>query len=720
MTSHQEMAAPTILIAAEDGATRQLARESLAAIGLAAIEATDGSLALRRVALDRPALVLVDAALALLDGYQVCAAIRRLPRLSTTPVLMMTPADDAAVEQAFAAGATDFITRPFALSHLAHRVRHLLRAASAFHAADETARRLGHAQRLARLAHWRLIDGRFEWLAGDGLGVAGPGGGSFGELLPMVHPDDRDRVNATLRSGTSHQIDYRLVLPDGSERMVHQEAELVDDDDVGIVLSGATQDVTELRLAERRILRLAYFDDLTGLPNRAFLHRYVARAAADAERYEHAMAVLAIDLDFFQKINDTFGHAVGDAVLREAGQRVAGCIRAGDALIRPVDPDNWGGDAVAARVDGDQFVVVLGRIRRADDAATVARRVSDSLAAAFDIDGTPVYLSSSVGIATFPEGSADPGVLLERAEAALHQAKARGRNGYQFFDQAIQDRAQRRVELENRLRAAVGRITSGEVEFVVHYQPKVAPVTGAILGVEALIRWVPPGAPMVSPMEFIPAAEDSGLIVPLGEWVLRTACQQAATWRRLGLDHLRVAVNISARQFHEASFVPTIAAILAETGIPPGHLELEITEHLVVADTDRSQQVLAELKALGVRIALDDFGTGYSSLGYLTRFPIDTLKIDRSFVTGLGNDESSGAVAMAIIALGKSLGMEIVAEGVETIDQLHYLRARGVHCAQGFLFAKPLPGAAYAKLIEALSAGPGAAPDSPAPAQQAA
>jgi diguanylate cyclase (GGDEF)-like protein len=693
MTSHQEMAAPTILIAAEDGATRQLARESLAAIGLAAIEATDGSLALRRVALDRPALVLVDAALALLDGYQVCAAIRRLPRLSTTPVLMMTPADDAAVEQAFAAGATDFITRPFALSHLAHRVRHLLRAASAFHAADETARRLGHAQRLARLAHWRLIDGRFEWLAGDGLGVAGPGGGSFGELLPMVHPDDRDRVNATLRSGTSHQIDYRLVLPDGSERMVHQEAELVDDDDVGIVLSGATQDVTELRLAERRILRLAYFDDLTGLPNRAFLHRYVARAAADAERYEHAMAVLAIDLDFFQKINDTFGHAVGDAVLREAGQRVAGCIRAGDALIRPVDPDNWGGDAVAARVDGDQFVVVLGRIRRADDAATVARRVSDSLAAAFDIDGTPVYLSSSVGIATFPEGSADPGVLLERAEAALHQAKARGRNGYQFFDQAIQDRAQRRVELENRLRAAVGRITSGEVEFVVHYQPKVAPVTGAILGVEALIRWVPPGAPMVSPMEFIPAAEDSGLIVPLGEWVLRTACQQAATWRRLGLDHLRVAVNISARQFHEASFVPTIAAILAETGIPPGHLELEITEHLVVADTDRSQQVLAELKALGVRIALDDFGTGYSSLGYLTRFPIDTLKIDRSFVTGLGNDESSGAVAMAIIALGKSLGMEIVAEGVETPVQQAFLTEHGCHELQGFLFSRPRPAA---------------------------
>jgi diguanylate cyclase (GGDEF)-like protein len=697
------MTSPAVLIAAEDASTRRLAREALASAGLGALEAADGGDALHRLAIDRPALVVLDVANAVLDGYQVCEAIRRLPRLSATPVLMITPADDlASIERAFAAGASDFIARPLHAALLAHRVRYLLRAAETLRSSDDTARRYGHAQRLARLAHWRLVDGRFEWRAGEGLGVTG--GGTIDDMLAMVHVDDRDRVAAALRSGTSHHVDYRLLLADGSERMVHQEAELVDDDDIGVVLSGATQDVTELRLAERRILRLAYFDDLTGMPNRAFLHRYVARAAADAERYEHAMAVLAIDLDLFQRINDTFGHAAGDAVLREAGQRVAGCIRAGDALVRPVDPDTWGGDAVAARVDGDQFVVVLGRIRRAEDAATVARRVGDSLAAAFDIGGTQVYVSSSVGIATFPEGTSDPAALLERADAALHQAKARGRNGYQFFDQAIQARAQRRAELEHRLRTAVGRIAAGEVEFVVHYQPKVAPVTGAVLGVEALIRWLPPGAGMVSPMEFIPAAEDSGLIVPLGEWVLRTACQQAAAWRGLGLDHLRVAVNISARQFREASFVPTVAAILAETGIPAGHLELEITEHLVVADTARSQEVLAELKALGVRIALDDFGTGYSSLGYLTRFPIDTLKIDRSFVTGLGSDESSGAVATAIIALGKSLGMEIVAEGVETAVQQAFLTEHGCHELQGFLFSRPRPAAELASLFEAEAA----------------
>jgi diguanylate cyclase (GGDEF)-like protein len=691
---------PVVLIVDDDPGTRLLAGEALVAAGLDVIEAADGDEALWKLAEVRPDLVLLDIHMPALDGYQVCATIRRLPRLATTPVLVMTASDDVeSVEHAFAVGATDFITKPLNLALLAHRVRYLLRAADAFFAADETARRLGHAQRLARLAHWRLVDGRIEWLGGEGFATDQSGVSPVADLVALVHPDDRDRVANALVAGTSHHIDYRLLLADGSERMVHQEAELVDDAHAGLVLMGATQDVTELRLAERRIMRLAYFDELTGLPNRAFLHRYVARAVADAERYEHPMAVLAIDLDLFQRVNDTFGHAAGDAILREAGQRIAGCIRAGDALVRTVDPDTWGGDAVAARVDGDQFVVVLGRIRRADDAATVAQRLVEALAASFDVAGSPVFVSSSVGIATYPDGSASASALLDRADAALHQAKDGGRNGYQFFDQAIQERAQRRAELENRLRVAIGRLAAGDVEFAVHYQPKVAAVGGAILGVEALVRWQPPGRPAVSPAEFIPIAEDSGLVVALGAWVLRTACAQAAAWREQGLDHLRVAVNISARQFREASLVSTVAAVLAETGLAPGQLELEITEHLVMTDTARSQQVLNDLKALGVRIALDDFGTGYSSLGYLTRFPIDTLKIDRAFVTGLGNDDGCGAIATAIIALGKSLGMEIVAEGVETPLQQTFLVEHGCHELQGFLFSRPRPAGELTALL---------------------
>jgi diguanylate cyclase (GGDEF)-like protein len=420
---------PVVLIVDDDPGTRLLAGEALVAAGLDVIEAADGDEALWKLAEVRPDLVLLDIHMPALDGYQVCATIRRLPRLATTPVLVMTASDDVeSVEHAFAVGATDFITKPLNLALLAHRVRYLLRAADAFFAADETARRLGHAQRLARLAHWRLVDGRIEWLGGEGFATDQSGVSPVADLVALVHPDDRDRVANALVAGTSHHIDYRLLLADGSERMVHQEAELVDDAHAGLVLMGATQDVTELRLAERRIMRLAYFDELTGLPNRAFLHRYVARAVADAERYEHPMAVLAIDLDLFQRVNDTFGHAAGDAILREAGQRIAGCIRAGDALVRTVDPDTWGGDAVAARVDGDQFVVVLGRIRRADDAATVAQRLVEALAASFDVAGSPVFVSSSVGIATTPRCTR-PRTAAATATSSSTRPSRSGRSG---------------------------------------------------------------------------------------------------------------------------------------------------------------------------------------------------------------------------------------------------------------------------------------------------
>jgi predicted signal transduction protein with EAL and GGDEF domain/FixJ family two-component response regulator len=693
----------TVLVVDDDPGTRLLAGEALAAAGLEVIEASDGDHALQQLATTRPDLVLLDVHMPTLDGYAVCEVIRRLPRLATTPVLVMTASDDVeSVERAFAAGATDFITKPLNLALLAHRVRYLMRAANAFLAADETARRLSHAQRLARVVHWRLVDGEIEWL-GDGFAHDRLGVGATTDLLSLVHPDDRQRVESVIAAGTGHHIDYRLLLADGSERMVHQEAELVDDEQVGVVLSGATQDVTELRLAERRILRLAYFDELTGLPNRAFLARYVARSVADAERYEHAMAVLTIDLDLFQRVNDTFGHDAGDAILREAGRRINACIRAGDSLLRPVDgptdPESWPSDSVAARVDGDQFVVVLGRIRRPDDAASVARRISEALAAAFVAAGTELFVSASIGIATSPDAGNDSGALLERASAALSQVKEGGRGGYQFFDQAIQLRAQRRAEVEHRLRSAVGRLAVGSSEFAVHYQPKVHPVSTAVLGVEALVRWTPPVQAAISPAEFIPIAEDSGLIVALGDWVLRSACRQAAMWHAGGLGHLRVAVNISARQFRETSFVATVASIIAETGVAPSALELEITEHLMMTDTERSKRVLDELKALGVRIALDDFGTGYSSLGYLSRFPIDTLKIDRSFVAGLGTDASCSAIASAIIALGRSLDMDIVAEGVETVVQQAFLADHGCTELQGFLFGRPRPAAELADAL---------------------
>ena len=441
--------------------------------------------------------------------------------------------------------------------------------------------------------------------------------------------------------------------------MVHQDAELAADSKGVVALIGATQDVTELRVAERQIRRLAYFDDLTGLPNRASLHRYLDRAISEARRHAYSMAVLVADLDLFKRVNDTLGHAAGDALLREAAERVSECIRGGDVVARASldvgTPPGWAGDSMAARMGGDEFVIVLSRIRRPEDAATVARRIAAALAKPFLLGQAEVFISSSIGIATYPEAGADPEVLLEKADAAMYHAKDLGRNGFQFFSEVIQQRSQVRSGLENRLRGAIARLapsaggapavgeTAVAPEFALHYQPKISPVTGAVCGVEALLRWSPPDHAPISPADFIPIAEDTGLIIPLGDWVLREACRQGAQWARHWTTPVRVAVNISARQFREPSFVESVATISAAVGLDPRHLELEITEHCVMQDVELSARVLRELKELGVSIALDDFGTGYSSLSYLTTFPIDILKIDRSFIKGIGCSSRSDA-----------------------------------------------------------------------------
>jgi predicted signal transduction protein with EAL and GGDEF domain/FixJ family two-component response regulator len=696
---------PRILVVDDDSVTRLLVSEALSGAGFEVREAEDGAEALAAVDAIAPDLVLLDVHMPNLDGYETCARLRRQRGGTALPILMMTASDDlAAVERAFAVGATDFTTKPLNLSLMAHRLRYLLRAARAFQEANEAATRLGHTQRLARLAHFRMVGREIDWAPGAwrclGLGDTPPSP-AIADLLALVHPDDRERVDAALGSEKAHQIDYRLILPDGRERLLHQEAEIVVDERGGEALIGATQDVTELRLAERQITRLAYFDPLTSLPNRTFIGRYLARALAQARRYQQAMAVLAIDLDLFKRVNDTYGHAAGDALLREAGDRIASCIRGGDTVARPTDlpiaPEGWSGETVTARAGGDEFVVVLSRVRRADDAAAVAQRIVQTLARPFQVGSAEVFVSSSIGIATYPEAGDDAETLLGRADAAVYHAKERGRNGYQFFNQSIQERAQRRADLETRLRAAIARLdrqggpgggsAAEPQEFSLVYQPKVAAATGQVTGVEALLRWTPSDRPPIPPSEFIPVAEDTGLIVRLGEWVARRACEQGAAWQRAGMP-LSVAVNISARQFREPDFVATIARLIDSTGFR--NLELEITEHLMMQDTELSPRVLAQLKGLGARIAVDDFGTGYSSLGYLSRFPIDTLKIDRSFVADLGASKTSEAITAAIIAMSRSLRMQVVAEGVETAVQRDFLRRLDCDELQGYFFAKPV------------------------------
>ncbi|MBX3209024.1 MAG: EAL domain-containing protein [Labilithrix sp.] len=711
-----DRARPIVLLVDDDPMMRLLTAEALFGAGYDVVEAADGSEAVDRFGELAPDVVLLDVVMPEMDGYDVCRVLRGLPGGAATPILMMTGLDDVdSIHRAYEAGATDFITKPINYSLLGYRLRYLLRAAATFRESCETAARLARAQRLARIAHWELDlqTGHYHHPRAGleilGLSPAERDASTFG-LAPAIHPDDRDRVEVALAGREAHQIEYRVVLPDGTEKYLHQEAELVDDELTGRArLVGTAQDVTVLRKAERQVLELAYFDSLTGLPNRTFLRQYLARVLGNAERDGKNLAILALDLDLFKRVNDTLGHAAGDALLREVAARVTSCIREGDmvasaggnALERALTSDS-----VAARLGGDEFVVVLGGIRRPEDAAVVARRIADRLAMGFTLGTAEVFVSSSIGIATFPENGRDAASLLECADAAMYHAKDSGRNGFQFFTPSIHEAAKRRVELENTLRSALARSgilgghgeshrggssTRALSEFELHYQPKVEIPSGRVSGAEALLRWTSPERGCVSPAEFVPIAEDTGLIVPLGEWVLRTACRQAKEWEATAPTPLRVAVNVSARQFREPGFCALVADVLRETGLAPNLLELEITEGMVMQDTATSGEVLLALKQLGVRIALDDFGTGYSSLSYLTKLPIDALKIDRSFITNLGSAAKSETITAAIIGLSRGLDIDVVVEGVETEAQLDFLGQYGNAEIQGYFFAKPMP-----------------------------
>ncbi len=439
----------------------------------------------------------------------------------------------------------------------------------------------------------------------------------------------------------------------------------------------ASQLTQELQHSEERFRHLAHHDPLTGLPNRSLLQDQFSQALGRARRSNTNLAILFIDLDRFKTINDSLGHGVGDELLREVAERIR-------VTVREVD--------TVARMGGDEFVVLLTDLGDPADAARVAQHILLSLAKVTFIDGHPLHITPSIGISLFPDDGKDFDELLKHADAAMYLAKENGRNGYQFFTSEINAFAHGRLEIETGLRRALENH-----EFELHYQPQIAIADGTIFGAEALLRWRHPQRGLIMPNDFIPIAEDSGLIVPIGEWVLRTACAQYSQWRRSGMRPFRLAINLSARQLRQKNLPKVVRDILATNSIDASDLELEITETSLMQNTDGAAVALRELKALGVQLSLDDFGTGFSSLSFLRRFPIDILKIDRSFIRDISTDPSDAVLVRAIIDLAHSLGMSTVAEGVETSGQLAFLRTHDCKFAQGFFISKPLPADTFAK-----------------------
>ena len=439
------------------------------------------------------------------------------------------------------------------------------------------------------------------------------------------------------------------------------------------------RDVSMAREMSLRMSYLAHHDSLTDLPNRVLLHDRLTQAIAQARRNRIKLALLFLDVDRFKNINDSLGHEVGDHLLQTVAQRLLACVRSTDTV---------------SRQGGDEFVILLSEVTHAQDAAVSADKILLALSTPYDIDQHELHLTVSIGIVTYPDDGTDAGTLLKNADFAMYHAKESGRDNYQFFRPDMNVHAVARQSLENDLRHAIER-----EEFVLHYQPTVNLETGAPVGVEALIRWRHPQHGLLPPAQFIPIAEDCGFIVPIGRWALREGCRQARAWQDAGLPLACVAINVSAVELRAKDFVPAVRAILTETGLEPRYLELELTETFLMQDSTSTSVVLLALKEMGLQIALDDFGTGYSSLSYLKRFPIDTVKIDRSFVRDLTTDTGDASIVSAVISMGKRLHMQVVAEGVETPEQLAFLREQSCPQGQGYYFSRPMVAEEFAKIL---------------------
>jgi diguanylate cyclase (GGDEF)-like protein/PAS domain S-box-containing protein len=499
---------------------------------------------------------------------------------------------------------------------------------------------------------------------------------------------------AALRRGDKVQdVEASHTLADGARRTLSVSANaMYDSNDVPSAFVYVLADITSRKEAEERIRFLAYFDNLTDLPNRAQFNEQLGRTLADAAANNRKLAMFFLDLDRFKRINDTLGHGAGDQLLQAVAERIRNCVRHCDFLTARSGRES---QSIIARLGGDEFIVVLSDIVRAEDSAIVARRILDVLAEPFGIDNHEVFVSASVGISLYPRDGHDAQALLKNADTAMYHAKDAGRNNYQFYQPSMNAATMERLALESDLRKALER---GELEL--YYQPQVNYRTGKVIGSEALLRWRHPVRGLMAPADFVHLAEEAGLLAPIGEWVLRTACSQTYLWQQSGYGPMHIAVNLSERQFRQHNLVETVAKALNESGLAPRALDLELTENIIMDHSPETLKTLYELKAMGIKISVDDFGTGYSSLGYLKRFPVDLIKIDHTFVRDLATSPDDAAITTAIIAMARSLKLEVLAEGVETPAQAEFLIDHGCALMQGYMFGRPLPAPKFERLLK--------------------
>jgi predicted signal transduction protein with EAL and GGDEF domain len=649
-----------------------------------------------------------------MDGFAACRAIRDSENGATVPIVMVTGGDDVeAVTNAYEAGATDFVSKPINWPILGHRVLYVLRASDAI-----VRLRIADAQNRAVLA---AIPDTFFRMNGDGVyldyepGRENPGRESRGahdafpadecvgkhvsEVLPREIAERMlEQVEVALRIQQVRSVEYELIHFGQAK---HFEARLVATGPSAVL--GLVRDISERKFAEEQIRRLAYCDSLTGIPNRQAFLEMLERELQRSKIGNKKFAVLFMDLDAFKRINDTLGHNVGDQLLQQVSDRLRDTIRPSDLLSRGDSLTREGAEprhdqgTNLARLGGDEFTILIPDLDRVEHALNVAHRVKDAMRRPFIIEGNEIFVTASIGISLFPEDGDDCNSLLKYADTAMYHAKNCGKNNAKLYSSSLTMQIMSHVKLEVGLRKALQND-----ELYLLYQPQLDVRSSEIVGVEALVRWRHAERGVISPTEFIPLAEETGLIVPIGEWVLRTACRQARIWQKLTRRPVRMAVNLSAKQFKDENLSQIVLSALHDTGLDPRLLELELTEGTLMDDANATLATLEQLRGIGVYLSIDDFGTGYSSMNYLKRFDVRALKIDRSFISGLPQDSENAAITRAIIAMAHGLKMVVVAEGVETGEQLVLLEEYGCDLVQGFYLGRPAPADTVTGMLQSL------------------
>lgn len=710
MTDTKSIDSQTILIVDDNPINLGVVVEHLEENGYNVLVAQGGEEALARAQLVQPDLILLDVMMPGIDGFETCRRLKARASTAAIPVIFMTALTDIDDKMsAFAAGGVDYVSKPFQFEELLARVQtHLeLRAAQSRLAVQnlelqkevEARRTAEAALRSSELRYRRLFE-----TANDGILLLDSATEKVTDANPaimtMLGHDHSGLLGRKLCELTSFRNipackstvaelqetehikydDWVLETGEGASIDVEVVGNLYEADGANIVQCNF-RDISDRKQAEARIRYMAHHDALTGLPNRTLLADRLGVAITFARRNHNKVAVLMLDLDHFKHINDSLGHHVGDQLLEAVAVRLRGCLRESDT---------------AARLGGDEFVIALSDISCAEDAEIVAEKVLAVLTEAFPIENHRLRIGGSIGISLFPGDGEDSGALLRAADTAMYHAKDNGRGTYRFFTPELNAAAQRWHSLANDIHDACAR-----GEFSLEYQPQIAIESSTVTGVETLLRWNHPTEGLISPALFVPLLEELGLIVEVGRWVLETACQQNAEWQAQGLPPVRLAVNLSAQQFYRGDIVHTVKEALESSGLDPQWLELELTEGLTLDDSETTLHIMRDLKALGVTLSLDDFGTGWSSLSYLRRFPIDRIKIDRSFVRDVTTHSNTAAVVHSIFNLARSLGLDCIAEGVETTEQLGYLQQELCSEIQGFLFSEPLPANDMPRLLKA-------------------